>query len=133
MQLGTDCMGVLPAALQAGPTHMRSVYQLISVLVCTELVFTSSCSKLSSSLLTALELLLFRSFLLLSCFEPACSLYLAGRISELVSFPVGYFFHYNSLLLSHHKHPAAEILDQVFSPLIWFTSSALFFSSRATV
>ncbi|KZV40750.1 hypothetical protein F511_25602 [Dorcoceras hygrometricum] len=39
----------------------------------------------------------------------------------------------NSLLLPHHKHLAVGNLDQVFSSLIWFISSALFFSSRAIV
>ncbi|KZV52405.1 hypothetical protein F511_32126 [Dorcoceras hygrometricum] len=54
-------------------------------------------------------------------------------VSQLVSFPAGCFIHYSSLLLPHCRHPAAEVLDQVFSSLICFPSSALFFSSRAIV
>ncbi|KZV58464.1 hypothetical protein F511_23509 [Dorcoceras hygrometricum] len=69
------------------------------------------------------------------CLPRACVVHAATLFIILGRSPLSWFLswfpsqlvasYFSSLLLPHHKHPTAGILDQVFSFLICFTSSAL--------
>ncbi|KZV19245.1 maturase [Dorcoceras hygrometricum] len=110
------------------PKALGSSLPAFLVPIFTELV-------LSSSWLLH-RAVLFLSFLLLSCFELACLSYSAGRffelISQLVFSPAGFFIYCSRILLPVISIQLLRFLIR-FSPLIWFTSSALFFLSRAIV
>ncbi|KZV16426.1 hypothetical protein F511_34936 [Dorcoceras hygrometricum] len=77
------------------------------------------------------DLLICSCQLPLTCSKSACSSYSAGHLFELV--PQLDTCSTTAAFCFPIDHPTAGVLDQVFSSLIWFTSSSLFFSSRAIV